>query len=62
MGTRAKEAFNYGVHLDQFDEEKFIHTKNLHVWVYSWREILTQHTFKKACNSELMCRNLTNFK
>jgi hypothetical protein len=28
MGTRAKEAFNYGVRLDQFDEEKFIHTKN----------------------------------
>jgi hypothetical protein len=26
MGTREKETFNYGVHLDQCDEEKFVHT------------------------------------
>jgi hypothetical protein len=57
MGTRAKEAFNYRVCLDQFDEEISYKQKIAHLGLGLKRNFDTTHI-----NSELMCRNLTNFK
>jgi hypothetical protein len=32
----------------------------LHIWANLWKNLEKTHTFKKTCNNELMCGNLTN--
>jgi hypothetical protein len=43
MGTRAKETFNYGVHLDQFDEEGLYTHKITHLGLGLKRNLDTTH-------------------
>jgi len=57
MGLKAKDAFGYGVGLDQFYSKMSLHIK-LHIWANMWKNLKTTHTFRKTCNNELICRNL----
>ncbi len=57
MGPKAKETFGYGVCLDKFYKKCPYTHKIAHLGKHL-KNLETTHTFIKACNNELVCRNL----